>query len=63
MTSRWDDHAVFLVRDMAADLSALDAAVEVLKAGSLQDQRLADIDTLVKRCVNRQLELLAHLKD
>jgi hypothetical protein len=62
MTSRWDAPAIAIVRDMAADLTALDAAVEVLKASSPADPRLEPIDRLVKQCVSRQLELLGHLQ-
>ncbi|HEY0493554.1 MAG TPA: hypothetical protein VGD57_08815 [Candidatus Dormibacteraeota bacterium] len=62
MTSRWDGQAISMIRDMAADLTALDAAVEVLKAGSPSDQRLLTIDHLVKQCVSRQVDLLNHLK-
>lgn len=62
MTSRWDDRAIGMISDMAADLTALDAAVEVLKAGSPADRRLAMVDQLVKKCVSRQLDLLGHLK-
>jgi hypothetical protein len=62
VTSRWDAAAIAIVRDMAADLTALDAAVEVLKASSPADPQLGPIDHLVKQCVSRQLELLLHLK-
>lgn len=62
MTSRWDAPAIAIVRDMAADLTSLDAAVEVLRATSPIDPRLATIDRLVKQCVSRQLELLGHLQ-
>jgi hypothetical protein len=62
MTSRWDDRAIAMIRDMAADLTALDASVEVLRAGSPADPRLQTIDHLVKQCVSRQLALLDHLK-
>ena len=62
MTSRWDAPAIAIVRDMAADLTSLDAAVEVLKATFPADARLATIDCLVKQCVSRQLELLGQLQ-
>ena len=60
--SRWDDRAITMIRDIAADLTALDAAVEVLKASAPADRRFEKIDGLVKKCVNRQLDLLGHLK-
>lgn len=62
MTSRWDDRAIGLIRDMAGDLTSLDAAVEVLKADSPDLRGLSNVDRLVKQCVKRQLDLLAHLK-
>jgi len=62
MTSRWDDQAMAMIRDMAGDLTALDAAVEVLKGDSANNRSLATVDGLVKQCVKRQLDLLAHLK-
>ncbi|MDQ6885359.1 MAG: hypothetical protein M3077_14165 [Candidatus Dormibacteraeota bacterium] len=62
MTSRWDDEAMEMIREMAGDLTALDAAVEVLKAGPSDAHLLGIVDGLVKQCLNRQLDLLAHLK-
>lgn len=62
MTSRWDAPAIAIVRDIAADLTSLDAAVEVFKATYPGDTRVAAVDRLVKQCVSRQLELLAHLQ-
>ncbi len=51
-----------IIRDMAGDLTALDAAVEVLKAGPTNAGTLGMVDDLVKQCLTRQLDLLAHLK-
>jgi hypothetical protein len=62
MTSRWDDRALALVRDMAGDLTSLDAAVEILKTTAPRGPQLATVDQLVKQCLRRQLDLLAHLK-
>ena len=62
MTSRWDEGAMTLIRDMAGDLTALDAAVEALKLDAPNDRMLAMVDTLVKQCLKRQLDLLDHLK-
>ena len=62
MTSRWDDRALALVRDMAGDLTSLDAAVEILKTTAPRGRQLATVDQLVKQCLRRQLDLLAHLK-
>jgi len=61
--SRWNERAIAIIRDLAADLTSLDAAVEVLKAESPANRQLDTIDRLVKQCVARQLELLGHLKD
>lgn len=62
MTSRWDDKAMAMIRDMAGELTALDAAVEVLKGESDTHRSLTTVDGLVKQCLKRQLDLLAHLK-
>ncbi|HSO93255.1 MAG TPA: hypothetical protein VLS53_02135 [Candidatus Dormibacteraeota bacterium] len=62
MTSRWDMPAIAIVRDIASDLTSLDAAIEVLKARSPGDPGLATIDHLVKQCVSRQLQLLGQLQ-
>ncbi len=62
MTSRWDDQAMRMIRDMAGDLTALDAAVEVLKTTTPSNPMLVLVDDLVKQCLTRQLDLLAHLK-
>ncbi len=62
MTSRWDDQAMQMIRDMAGDLTALDAAVEVLKTTTPSNRMLDLVDDLVKQCLTRQLDLLAHLK-
>lgn len=62
MSSRWNEQAIAIIRDMAADLTALDAAVEVLKAESPANRKFDNIDRLVKQCVTRQLDLLNHLK-
>lgn len=62
MTSRWDDQAMQMIRDMAGDLTALDAAVEVLKTTTPSNRMLVLVDDLVKQCLTRQLDLLAHLK-
>lgn len=62
MTSRWDDTALRLVREIAADLTALDATVEVLKPRQAQDAVLRDVDRLTKQLLRRQLDLLDHLK-
>lgn len=62
MTTRWDDTALRLVREIAADLTALDATVEVLKPRQPQDAVLRDIDRLTKQLLRRQLDLLDHLK-
>lgn len=62
MSTRWDDTAVRLVREIAADLTALDATVEVLKPCQGQDAALRDVDRLTKQLLRRQLDLLDHLK-
>ncbi|MEO6797977.1 MAG: hypothetical protein ABI401_00375 [Candidatus Dormibacter sp.] len=62
MTSRWDDPAMAMIREMAGDLTALDAAVEVLKGEADNHRSLTTVDVLVKQCLTRQLDLLAHLK-
>ncbi|MDQ6709593.1 MAG: hypothetical protein M3Z11_03445 [Candidatus Dormibacteraeota bacterium] len=62
MTSRWDDEAMQMLRAMAGDLTALDAAVEVLKTTTPSNRMLVLVDDLVKQCLTRQLDLLAHLK-
>jgi len=62
MNSRWNEQAMAIIRDMAADLTALDAAVEVLKAESPANRQFETIDRLVKQCVSRQLDLLSHLR-
>ncbi|HEY8738530.1 MAG TPA: hypothetical protein VIO62_15975 [Candidatus Dormibacteraeota bacterium] len=62
MTSRWDDRALALVRDIAGNLTSLDAAIEVLKTTPPQDRQLTTVDDLVKQCLRRQLDLLTHLK-
>ena len=62
MTSRWDETAMTLIRDVAGDLTALDAAVESLKLDAPNDRMLAMVDRLVKQCMKRQLDLLDHLK-
>jgi hypothetical protein len=62
MTSRWDDRALALVRDIAGNPTSLDAAIEVLKTTPPQDRQLTTVDDLVKQCLRRQLDLLTHLK-
>lgn len=62
MPSRWDDRALALVREIAGDLTSLDAALEVLKTTAPQGRQLTTVDHLVKQCLRRQLDLLAHLK-
>lgn len=62
MSSRWNEQAIAIIRDLAADLTALDAAVEVLKAESPANRQFNTIDRLVKQCVTRQRDLLDHLK-
>jgi len=62
VTSRWDDTAMTLIRDLASDLTALDAAVEVLNLHHPADPVVSQVDRLTKQCVRRQLDILAHLK-
>lgn len=62
MTSRWDDRAMSMIREIAGDLTSLDAAVEVLKTDAPNNRKLATVDGLVKQCLKRQLDLLDHLK-
>lgn len=62
MTGRWDDTALRLVREIAADLTTLDATVEVLKPRQAQDAVLRDVDRLTKQLLRRQLDLLDHLR-
>jgi hypothetical protein len=62
VSSRWNEQAIAIIRDLAADLTALDAAVEVLKAESPANRQFNTIDRLVKQCVTRQRDLLDHLK-
>lgn len=51
MTSWGDEQAMTMIRDMSGDLTALDAAVEVLKTETSNQRLLGIVGRLVKRCL------------